>query len=294
MGKHTSVIRQQASINFCILKTEVISSDRVSPVTQPGDAAAQSTQSLEKISRIDLQLETTTRLAKMIAGAVPGSRLPTERELCEQLGVGRSTLREALRALSFVGAIETRQGAGTFVARPNEQAADRLFGLSLMLQRVKVKEVIEARRSLEVDVARIAAQRCTELDRQALTEILDSMRESARSTGFGKPADYDLQFHVALARATQNSVLVHLINGMRSLLVIWMNKAVNAPEVAEKAVREHSRILNAVFSGDSEKAAAFMNTHLTNAAKRVLSVVGLDQSTADYMEFLLAGSSQRL
>ena len=229
----------------------------------------------------------------MIVGAEAGSRLPTERELCDQLGVGRSTLREALRALSFVGAIETRQGAGTFVAKPNEQAGDRLFGLGLILQRVKVNEVIEARRALELDVARIAAQRYTDSDRQLLSEILNAMRRSATSTGFGKPAAYDLQFHVALARATQNDVLVHLINGMRSLLVIWMDKAVNDPHIAEKAIHEHARILDAVFSRDSESAAACMDIHLTNAADRVLSVVGQNQSTADYVAFLFARSSHR-
>ena len=248
--------------------------------------------SVDRIGKLDLQLETTTRLAKMVAGAEPGTRLPTERELCDQLGVGRSTLREALRSLSFIGAIQTRQGAGTFVSKPNEQAGDKLFGLGLMLQRVKVNEVIEARRSLEIDVVRIAAQRYTEADRLTLTEIMHEMQRSATSSKLGKPAQYDLQFHVALARASQNSVFVHLINGMRSLLVIWMDKAVNDPEIAEKAIREHNQILDAVFSRNSEQAASCMLMHLTNAAERVLSVVGQNQSTADYIAFLFARSSQ--
>ncbi len=248
--------------------------------------------SLDRISRLDLQLETTARLAKMVAGAPPGTRLPTERELSEQLGVGRSTLREAMRSLIFIGAIEARQGAGTFVSKPNGQAADRLFGLGLMLQRVKVNEVIEARRSLELDVVRIAAQRHTDADKQSLRTIMQDMSRSTSSQNLGKPADYDLQFHVALARATQNSVLVHLINGMRSLLMIWMDKAVNDPEVAEKAIREHNMILEAVFSRDSEAAASCMLTHLTNAAARVLTVVGKDQSTADYIAFLFARNAE--
>lgn len=260
-----------------------------------GDAKAEplsAGNSLDRISRLDLQLETTGRLARMISGVEPGTQLPTERELCEQLGVGRSTLREALGSLSFIGVIETRQGAGTFVSKPNDQVSDRLFGLGLMFNRVKVNEVIEARRSLEIEVVRIAAQRYTESDRSTLTKIMAEMSRSAKSTSIGNPAQYDLQFHVALARASQNSVFVHMINGLRSLLVIWMDKAVNDPKVAEKAVREHNKILDAVFSKDPERAAECMSTHLSNAANRVLSVVGQNQSTADYIAFLFAQNSR--
>src|SRR5882724_6941563 len=116
-------------------------------------------------TRLNIQFETTSRLAQLVASLEPGARLPTERELSEQLGVGRSTLREAIRSLAFIGAIHSRQGSGNYVSRPDERSTDRLISLGLMLNHVTVAEMIEARRSFEVDVVRMAAERHNERDR---------------------------------------------------------------------------------------------------------------------------------
>lgn len=249
--------------------------------------ATEGIAALEKIARLDLQAETTTQLAKIIAASRPGARLPTEKELCEQLGVGRSTLREALRSLSFIGAIQTRQGAGTYVSRPDEQNIQRLFSLGLLMQRVQVNDIIEARRSLEVEAVRIAALRRTDTDKQNLTEIVQAMRESA-SSGTGKrPAEYDVEFHITLARASHNSVLIHLINGMRGLLEVWMDKVLDQPSWTERAMRDHDLILDAVLSGDAEQAAECMRSHLLNAAEHILLLIGQEQSTSDYIGLLM-------
>ena len=239
---------------------------------------------------------TQKRIAAEIVGRIkaallsgrfkPGERLPTERELCERLGVGRSTVREALRSLSFVGAIQPRQGSGTYVASVEDAAVDRLIGLGLLVQRSRVYEVIEARRILEVQAVRLAAERYQESDRRELEAVMQRM--SAVVSDPPKASQYDLQYHVLLARASHNSVLVHFINGMRGLLEMWIKRAVNRPAVIQEILREHHRVLEAVFARDAERASEFMAAHLTKAAERLFAVIGKEQSAAVYIASLLA------
>ena len=242
-----------------------------------------------RISRQDLHLETTSLLAQMVASAEPGSRLPTERELCAQLGVGRSTLREAMRSLSFIGAIRVRQGSGTYVSSVEDANVERLISLGLMLHHTKVHETIEARQILEVQAVRMAALKCDDCDRADLESIMRDMAASASNPA--EASRHDLRFHVRLARASHNSVLVHFINGMRALFEIWINKAVNRRPVIEDIIGEHNSILDAVLARNAELAAAQMTVHLTNAAERLFSVAGRDQSTADFISLLLAPAS---
>ncbi|MPY86801.1 MAG: FCD domain-containing protein [Luteitalea sp.] len=251
------------------------------PAVSEGDVDAS-----EKITRQDLALEATLRLAQLVASSQPGARLPTERELCERLGVGRSTLREAVSSLAFTGAIQSRQGSGTFVTGENDLPVERLIGLGLMLQRSTVEEVIEVRRILEVEAVRLAAERHDESDRRALEAVMAKMSELR--TEPSRASRYDVEFHVLLTRASHNSALVHLVNGMRSLLEIWITKAVNEQSVVNEIVREHNAILRAVFSRQSGPAAASMLIHLTNAAERLFAVVGKDRLTANYIALLLA------
>jgi GntR family transcriptional regulator, transcriptional repressor for pyruvate dehydrogenase complex len=241
---------------------------------------------LERIAKPDLGLETTTRLAQLIAGVEAGTRLPTERELCERLGVGRSTLREAMGSLAFIGAIETRQGSGTYVGARENMPVGKLIGLGLMLQGSKVEEVIEVRRTLEVETARMAAERHTEQDREELEAIMSRMADSASEPA--KAATYDVQFHVLLARATHNTVMMSLINGMRTMLEAWITKAVNREPVVEEIVREHNEVLRSVFQREPDRAAATMYLHLAKATERLFAVVGKDRSTAHYISLLLS------
>ena len=240
---------------------------------------------LQPIDRQNLHAVTTVRLARLVVDSKPGDRLPTEQELCIQLGVGRSTLREAVRALSFIGAVKTRQGSGTYIRTPEQGSMERLLGLALVLRRSTIQEIVEMRRVLEVEAARLAALNHSEDERRNLQETMEKMRTAARE--IPRAADYDLQYHVLIARASHNGVLEYLINGMRALLQVWMNYAVNAESVVDEILVEHNRILSAIFDRDSDLAAAAMSAHLKKAADRLLAVVGKAHSTTDYLSTLL-------
>jgi len=244
----------------------------------------------EERTRLNIQFETTSRLAQLVASLEPGARLPTERELSEQLGVGRSTLREAIRSLAFIGAIHSRQGSGNYVSRPDERSTDRLISLGLMLNHVTVAELIEARRCFEIDVVRMAAERHEERDRERLTELIAAMRAAA-----SRPRDlsqYDMEFHVALAEASHNAVMVQMIRMMRALvnilLEIWRDNELDFTHWIGQIIREHEEILEAVLARDPEWAARMMFTHLTNAGARVMSLLGRHGSSTEHIGHLLA------
>lgn len=253
-------------------------------------AASQQLESLGRIGRQDLVLATTARLAKFIASVEPGARLPTEKELCERLGVGRSTLREAMGSLAFIGAVETRQGSGTYVGTHKDAPVEKLIGLALMLQRSSVQEIVEVRRVLEVEAVRLAAERHDEADQQALAGVMHEMRRSVQAPE--QASGFDTQYHILLARASHNSALVHFLAGMRALLEKWIALAVTTPPVVSDIVREHDEILKAVFARDPERAAAHMIIHLTNAAERLFAVLGKDHSAANYISLLLPAGVQ--
>jgi GntR family transcriptional repressor for pyruvate dehydrogenase complex len=192
-----------------------------------------------------------------------------------------------------MGAIRPRQGSGTYVTALEDQTVEKLISLGVTLQRATVREIIEARRVLEIDAVRMAAERHTESDRRDLEAINQAM--IASSTEPAKASRYDLQYHVRLASASHNAVLVHFINGMRALLEIWMTKAVNRMPVVEDIVREHTSVLEAVFDRNPDEAANRMHLHLVNAAERLFSVVGKDHLMADYLSLLLApGSGEQI
>ena len=227
-----------------------------------------------------------SRLAHLVGTSESGSRLPAERELCEMLGVGRSTLREAVRSLAFIGAIHVRQGSGTFVTGAGEGGVEKLIAIGLVLERCTVPDIVEFRRTLEVQAARLAAERHQAPDREALGRAVTGFSASLECPA--QAAQHDLEFHVLLAKASHNGVLTHFANGIRPLLEIWITNAVNRSDVTRAVCAEHEEILRAVYDRDPDRAAARMFIHQTNAAERLHAVLGRDHSTGSYLSALMS------
>lgn len=239
---------------------------------------------IERIERQDLHVETSARLAQLIAASEPGAQLPTERELCDMLGVGRSTIREAIRSLAFVGAVEPRQGSGTFVSTGDNDSVEKMIGLGLMVQRSTLGELMEARRLLEVEAARLAAVRHEPAERRALEAV---MKRLQKSLGDRMAAcENDLEHHVLLARASHNSVLVHFINGMRALVEIWIKRAIYDDSVTRAVIDEHAAVLEAVFRRNADDAAEAMGRHLQLASERLLERLGEQQPASAHIAAL--------
>lgn len=248
---------------------------------------------LKKINSRDIKDEITAQLVRLITSLDPGTRLPPERELSEMLNVSRSSVREAVRSLEFVGAIRVKQGDGIYVADAANGDLERLIGLGIVLQRSNVQEIIETRQMLEVDVAELAAKRYTARNRTALENVMADLKEGINDAD--KVVGFDLEFHVALAQATHNSVLIHFVNGMRAIIRSWIeNKITHAGdrgEVIAEIVTEHEAILRAVFDRDSSAAAQQMHDHMEHSAKRLTSVMASNQGARDQLLSWLAKDS---
>jgi len=193
-----------------------------------------------------------------------GERIPAERELCQQLGVGRASLREALKALEIMGMIETRLGEGTYVCKRSEFFSRPLLWAIASGSEADVRELVEARVLIEVELAGLAAERAKASDIRQLTDLLDQMEKSRAN-----PQEFvqaDVNFHLTIARAASNGILMNALHLIRNLLQEWILSAVAIKGVPEKACAQHKRLLLAIKSHDSAAAREEMRNHLRDMA----------------------------
>lgn len=151
------------------------------------------------------------KLMEMIreGGYQAGDKLPTEKELCENLGAGRNTVREALKLLASRNVIIIRQGAGSYLSK-KQGVADDPFGFSLVEDRRKLtRELLQVRAILEPPIAALAAEHATKEDIRELEGILIAMEEVMCRRG--NYAELDVRFHSCIAESTHNSVMGNLI-----------------------------------------------------------------------------------
>src|SRR5262249_32776093 len=149
--------------------------------------------------------------------------LPSERSLAEQLGVGRSVVREALKSLGLLGLIEVRQGDGTYVRQLESELLPKAIEWGLLLSESLTLDLVEARQHLEVITAQLAAARRDESDLAALKAALDGMRGEENIEAF---VGYDIAFHLGVAEAARNSVLLGMLRNVQSLLRVWITRVI--------------------------------------------------------------------
>ncbi|MFE5827200.1 FadR/GntR family transcriptional regulator [Streptomyces erythrochromogenes] len=180
-----------------------------------------------------------------------GSRIPTEPELIEQLGVARNTMREAVRALAHNGLLDIRQGSGTYVLATSELAG-------VMRRRFADTDrdrLAEARGVLEAAAARLAAQRRTERDLLQLDRALDR-RERAWASGDADAfADADTALHLAVVASAHNVVLTEMYADLGEVMRDQIKANVGG-ELLPERYPEHSALVAAIRAGDGERAAA--------------------------------------
>jgi GntR family transcriptional repressor for pyruvate dehydrogenase complex len=207
-------------------------------------------------------------LSQLLSGRIsPGTRLPSERRLAESLQVGRSTIREALKALDVLGIIEVRQGDGTYLRQTTSDLLPQAIGWGLMLGRPQVHDLIEARRHIEMSIAELAAERASSDDLAALRRHLDGMRAATDGAAF---VEADVAFHLALAKAAGNTVLNDILVSIRSLLRVWIRRAINEAGETRSTVEEHAAVFEAVLARSPRRSAEAMRAHLDKAGERLL------------------------
>ena len=207
------------------------------------------------VSRQSLVEQAAAELARLLAAEhwPLGTRLPGELELGKLLGVGRSTVREAVRSLTAVGMLEARQGAGTFVA-----STSPVTPLDRRLRRAGVVEVYEVRMALELEAARLASARRTDADIVALQAALAARTAATSHAEF---VDADLVFHHAVIAAAHNPVLtdlfLHFATALRAaLLDLSADAALRTQADRAAATDAHHDLAAAIAEGDGDAAVS--------------------------------------
>ncbi len=208
----------------------------------------------------------------------PGDRLPSERQLAETLGIGRSAVRDAIRSLSLLGLIEVRQGSGSYVKEPDSEVLPQIIEWGMMLGERNIMDLIEARSHIETAVASLAAERKSSDDLEAIKRHLDAM-SSATSTG--EFVEADVAFHIALAKAAGNSVFLDIITSAQSLLRVWITRVIDAADSTDSFHSEHFAVFEAISVGDAEGARVFMQRHMDHASKELASSLAQSDSDTD-------------
>jgi GntR family transcriptional repressor for pyruvate dehydrogenase complex len=194
----------------------------------------------------------------------PGDPLPPERELTESFGVGRSSIREALRMLESQGVITAATGGAFVVASAANPLNSSLRLVFTLDDRAGMHDLFELRRIIDCEAAALAAERRTDthLDEMdaAIAEMETSLGADGRSEQF---IDADLRFHLAVAEATGNRMLLHSMHAVRDVVRRALMTVYFIPHSPESAVVEHRSVRAAVASSDAARAREAMRDHLT-------------------------------
>lgn len=209
-----------------------------------------------------------------------GERIPSERQLAAQLGVGRSAVRDALRPLLLLGVVEARQGDGTYLRQQESSLLPQAVEWGLLLGEHTTIDLIEARAFIEVALAELAARRRSDEDLARLEELLGQMAKAAIPGAEFNEAD--LAFHLALAQASGNTVLFGTIASIRTLLRVWITRVTAAAPNTKGFFDEHVPIFEAIRDSDPAAAAAAMRAHMESARARLTDSLKPDAGpTAD-------------
>ena len=200
-----------------------------------------------------------------------GAKLPTEAEIMAEFGVSRTVVREAISRLQASGLVETRHGIGTFSLGAGDAPGFRITPEDIgTLQ--DVISVLELRIGVETEAAALAAQRRTDANLRQMRVALDALAQAMEQGRDAVGADF--QFHLEVARATQNPHFTEMMTTLGSTIIPRARlqaPAVDAPAqlgYLRRVNAEHESILDAIASGDSEGARAAMRTHLANSRER--------------------------
>jgi GntR family transcriptional repressor for pyruvate dehydrogenase complex len=214
------------------------------------------------ILRVDLTEEIIGRIKTLIARGklMPGSRLPPEREFARMLSVGRPALRQALKALATMGIIESRGGQGTFISRSTSGMLTAGMDFMRLLNAVTLPELFEVRKTVEVELAGLAAERAGEEELELIAGALKNQESSMDA-----PQAFlieDLNFHNAVAKAAHNALFTPILESLSSLMTEARRKLLMTESDLSNSLHDHRQIFHEISGRNQAEARAAMFRHL--------------------------------
>ena len=206
----------------------------------------------------------------------PGDKLDSVWQLAENFQVGRSAIREALSALRAMGLIEMRQGEGTFVREFDPSMISLPITTAVLMKKEDIENLLEVRKVLEVGASGAAASKRTEEDLTNMKNVLEKMLNSVGDEELGEKADF--QFHLAVAKASQNPLLVGLMNNVGEMMLQSMRETrrvwlYSKETTSQRLYDEHMQIYKAIEAMDVRRAQDLMISHLMSVEAVLLENV---------------------
>jgi len=237
------------------------SSQTIAGSRRPAPAGEDPVYKVVRTSRLYEQIVQQIEESVLNGSLKPGDQLPAERELAQRLGVSRTAVREAVKALREKGLVEAYSGRGTFITDGTSQAARQSFDLMVKIgQQEGAPHLAELRLILEPGIAALAAVRVKEDDLAAMREavaVMDRAQDDPEAY-----IEADLDFHLALAETVANPLILSLIDSIVGLLREQRIKIFNVEGGPQRGQVHHKRILEAMERRDAEMARTAMRAHL--------------------------------
>jgi GntR family transcriptional regulator, transcriptional repressor for pyruvate dehydrogenase complex len=191
-----------------------------------------------------------------------GDRLPSERDLAEQLNISRSSVREAIRALDVIGLVESRHGGGNYIRESFENSLFEPLSMMFMLEKCKIRDILELRRIMEVETSALAASRIRNDELDKLSIIIEKMK----ITGDEEiNVQLDRDFHYSIARASENFLVINILDVISTLMDTFIKGARGIILSDEKNRQElnlrHESIYKSLSNHDPEGTVSEMRKH---------------------------------
>ena len=196
---------------------------------------------------------------------LPGDKLPPERELSEQMGVSRPSLREALRALSIMKVIDHRQGSGTYITSLEPNYLIEHLDFVFALDDSTYLDLLEARKVIESGIAELAAERITDSQIQELNALHEeSIKSVDNNEEFLKA---DLRIHDVICQASRNPILQRVMASLLKISIHSRRRTVQLGEIREQTITDHEKIINTLTDRDALASREAMVDHLNHVEK---------------------------
>lgn len=198
----------------------------------------------------------------------PGDKLPSDRNLALMFNVGRTAVREALKVLSVLGLVRILPGQGTFIASTTSSFFLAPLSWTFLIGEHNLEHVITVRTMLEDTSSRLAAENATEADLDELKEVYEAAKDAFANQNFQKFLEYDIDFHLMIAKCSHNPIIYDLLLTSRKLIThISKSGMVNLDDL-NVIYQEHTRIYESILARDSKASSRDMRNHLDSSYQR--------------------------
>jgi GntR family transcriptional regulator, transcriptional repressor for pyruvate dehydrogenase complex len=216
-----------------------------------------------RFNKASMQIISQIRGLILEGRLAPGDKLPSESALMEQFHVSKQTLKEALRALEYLGLLEMRKGVtgGAFVVEMDREVIREVLASFLFFKHLTIRDLSEVRKIVEPYTARIAAEKATEEDLKGLAALIAADRQQSDEYD-SEDRKSDMEFHRTIAAITGNPILELIVDFVETVMVDMKKVIKPGASFSVSVLKAHERIYKALRKKDAEKAAREMHKHL--------------------------------